>query len=99
MRGLGSKIPRKSSKNDRENLENLENRGKKLFFWEVDFRVIFEIEKNKKKVVRGGRWDPAPESGHSTGKERSKGGTKYLRYLDSKQIHSTRLEARGLGGL
>ena len=32
------------------------------------------------------------------GKERSKGGTKYLRYLDSKWISSTRLEAKGLGG-
>ena len=28
-----------------------------------------------------------------------KGRSKYLRYLDSKRILSTRLEARGLGGL
>jgi hypothetical protein len=76
MRGLGSKIPRKSSKNDRENLENLENRGKKLFFGEVDFWMIFEIEKNEKKVGRRGWWDPGLESARSTGKERRKGGTK-----------------------
>ena len=60
--------------------------------------MIFETEKNEKKVGRRGLWDPVLESAHSAGNERSKGGTKYLRYLDSKWIHSTRLEAKGLGG-
>ena len=61
--------------------------------------MIFEKGKNKKKVGRRGWGDPAAVSAHSAGKERSKGGTKYLRYLDSKRISSTRLEAKGLGGL
>ena len=98
MTDLGPKMARKLTQNGRQNLENRPNRGKKSFFRGFDFRSIFEIEKNKKKADRGGRRDCAQVWDHWTGKERRKGGTKYLRYLDSKRIPSTRLEAKGLVG-
>ena len=74
--GLGPKMAQKSSKIDRGKLRNLRIFERKLFFGGADFWGIFEIEKNEKKVGRRGWWDPGPESARSTGKERSKGGTK-----------------------
>ena len=74
--GFGTQNGSKIIENRSRKAQKSENFRKKLFFGGADFWRIFEIEKNEKKVGRRGRWDPALESAHSAGNERSKGGTK-----------------------
>ena len=88
----------------RKSPENLENGPQSCFFDGSFFWRFFGL---LKKQVKRHFWSPRRGWGFPRVLQAcepgprgrvGKGKSKYLRYLDSKRILSTRLEARGLGG-